>query len=322
MKVMVNWLVIGIGDITTKSVIPAIRSSARSELYGVVSRNPEKGKRYAERVWTDLSAALQDPAIDAVYVATPVFLHAPQTIAALRAGKHVLCEKPVALNYAQATEMVRTAEETGRTLGIAYYRRLYPKLQRARQLIAEGVIGRPLLAEASCQEWFNAEDGLRTWFLDPKMAGGGPLYDIGSHRIDAFNFLFGKPVRACGQLANVVHDRPVEDCATVLIEYENGVRGVVDVRWNSHVPRDGFHIIGTDGELELTPLNGPMLVQPGGIEHLPCAPNTHLPCLENFVSAVLDGAELVASGESSIWTDWVTEQVMRMESGARRRYLE
>ncbi len=319
---MVNWLVIGIGDITKKRVIPAIEAESRSHLYGVVSRDPAKGKQYAGRVWQDLTEALRDPAIDAVYVATPVALHAPQTIESLRAGKHVLCEKPVALNYNEAAEMTRVARETGKTLGIAYYRRMYPKLRRARQLIAEGAIGRPLLAEASCQEWFNAEDGQRLWFLDPAMAGGGPLYDIGSHRIDALNFLFGKPVRACGQLANVVHDRPVEDCATVLIEYENGVRGVVDVRWNSHVPRDGFRITGIDGVIDLSPLNGPELTHPGGTEHLPCHANTHLPCIANFVGAVLDGTELVASAESSIWTDWITEQVMRAEAGKQHRYLK
>src|SRR5438046_5618380 len=89
-----NWLVIGIGDITTKRVIPAIEAEPRSVLYGVVSRDRAKGERYAGRVWTDLASALSDPGVDAVYVATPVFLHAPQTIGALRAGQHVLCEKP------------------------------------------------------------------------------------------------------------------------------------------------------------------------------------------------------------------------------------
>src|SRR5213075_3047447 len=93
-KRMLNWVVVGIGDITTKRVIPAIEAEPRSALYGVVSRDRSKGDRYSTRVWTDLDTALSDPSIDAVYVATPVFLHAPQTIAAMRSGKHVLCEKP------------------------------------------------------------------------------------------------------------------------------------------------------------------------------------------------------------------------------------
>ena len=105
-----NWLVVGIGDITTKRVIPAIESEPRSNLYGVVSRDPDraaavlgKGQSYAGRIWNNLAEALCEEAIDAVYVATPVFLHAPQTIASLRAGKHVLCEKPVAMNTFSAT---------------------------------------------------------------------------------------------------------------------------------------------------------------------------------------------------------------------------
>jgi predicted dehydrogenase len=187
---------------------------------------------------------------------------------------------------------------------------MYPKLQRAKQLLAEGAIGRPVLAEINCHDWFNDEDGTRGWLLDPRLAGGGPIYDIGSHRIDVLNFLFGRPVRVTAQLSNVVHSAPVEDNATVLIEYESGARGVVDVRWHSRVSRDEFRIAGTDGEMELSPLNGPLLIYPGGREELPPHANLHYPCVDNFVNAVLDGAPLVADAESAVWTDWVTEQAL------------
>src|SRR5215469_2467636 len=121
---MLNWLVIGIGDITTKRVIPAILEEPRSRLYGIVTRDPAKAAPYRAKVWTDLDQALTDPEIDAVYVATPVALHAPQTIASLEAGKHVLCEKPIALDHAEARTMVEAAAQACRTLGIAYYRRM------------------------------------------------------------------------------------------------------------------------------------------------------------------------------------------------------
>ena len=305
-----NWLVVGIGDITTRRVIPALQAEPRSNLYGVVSRDRAKGAQYSDRVWTDLAEALRDRSIDAVYVATPVFLHAPQSIAALQAGKHVLCEKPVAMNYPDAARMVSVAEETGRTLGIAYYRRMYLKVQRARELLEQGAIGRPVLAEINCHDWFQTKDGHRSWLVDPKQSGGGPLYDIASHRIDVLNFLFGKPARVSGHLSNVVRGLAVEDSATVMIDYENGVRGIVDVRWHSHTPRDEFRIIGVDGEMVLTPLSGPKLSYPGAREDLPAHSNLHYPCVENFVAAVLDGAHLYASGESSIWTDWVTERAL------------
>jgi 1,5-anhydro-D-fructose reductase (1,5-anhydro-D-mannitol-forming) len=307
---MLNWLVIGIGDITTKRVIPAIEAEPRSRLYGIVTRDPAKAASYPSKVWSDLGEALTDPAIEAVYVATPVSLHAPQTIASLRAGKHVLCEKPVALDYAQACEMVEAAQQANRTLGIAYYRRMYPKIQRAKELIEQGAIGQPVLAELTNHYWYDAS-GHGPWRLEPEMSGGGPLYDIASHRIDVLNFLFGRPVKASAHLANAVHQYGVEDCATLLVEYENRARGMVDVRWHSRVVRDECRIIGTTGEIDMTPLNGPLLRHPGGEENLPAHANLHYPCVENFVSAVLDGAHLYSSGASSIWTDWVTEQSKR-----------
>src|ERR1700675_3335026 len=137
---MLNWIVIGIGDIAIRRVIPAIQADPRSRLYGLLTRNPQKAASYRAKLWPSLDQALSDPAVDAVYVATPVFLHAPQTIQSLRAGKHVLCEKPMALNEGEAHSMLRAAEESGRILGVAYYRRMYPKLQRAKQLLDAGAI--------------------------------------------------------------------------------------------------------------------------------------------------------------------------------------
>src|SRR4051794_31712398 len=115
---MVNWLVIGIGDITRKRVIPAIQAERRSTLHGLVTRNPDKAAAYpGTRVWTALETALGDPNVNAVYVASPVVLHREQTLASLRAGRDVLCEKPVGMNHAEAISMAEAAEATGRMLG-------------------------------------------------------------------------------------------------------------------------------------------------------------------------------------------------------------
>jgi predicted dehydrogenase len=213
------------------------------------------------------------------------------------------------MDYAEARTMVEAAKAAGRALGIAYYRRTYPAVHRAKELLASGAIGRPVLAEISAHDWFNAEDGKRLWLVDPQMAGGGPLFDIGSHRIDLLNFIFGEPRAVTGQLSTVIHQRPVEDSATVLIEYPGGVRGVVDVRRHCRVGRDEFRITGSDGVIHLSPLNEGRLVCNGRAEHHPPHANLHYPCVANFVDHVLDGAPLLASGESSAWTDWVTEQV-------------
>lgn len=307
---MLNWIVIGIGDIAIRRVIPAIQAEPRSRLYGLVTRDPAKATPYGVRGWATLDEALADEAVNAVYVGTPVFLHAPQTIQSLRAGKHVICEKPMAMNEAEARAILQVADESGKTLGVAYYRRSYPKVQRAKQLLAAGVIGKPVLAELTCHSWFDGT-GSRSWLVDPAKAGGGPLYDIASHRIDVLNFLFGQPLRVSGQLSNVVHHYAVEDNATVMIEYSGGIRGIVDVRWHSKVSRDECRIRGTDGEMELSPLNGPDLVYPGGHDNLPAHANLHYPMLENFVDAVEDKAPLLASGASSFWTDWVTERARK-----------
>jgi predicted dehydrogenase len=310
---MLNWLVVGIGDITRKRVLPAILAEPRSRLYALLTRDPRKAEAYPGAVaFTDLGEALRDPEIDAVYVASPVAMHAKQTIASLRAGKHVLCEKPGALDFAQAESMAAVARESGRLLGIAYYRRLYPKLMRARQLIAEGAIGQPVLVEANYHGWLESPE--RGWLKDPALAGGGPLYDVGSHRIDAYNFLFGKPLRATGLLSNALHALAVEDSATTLIEYAGGVHAVVDVRWNSRIQRDQFRVVGVEGEISLDPLNGPtlrLLSSDGKLteEQLPAHANVHYPVVENFVSAVLDGTLVACPIDEAIWTDWVMQQV-------------
>jgi len=150
---MLTWLVIGIGDITVRRVIPAILSEKRSRLVGLVTRDPDKAAKYGVPGFTNLAAALRESNANTVYVGTPVALHATQTMDALEAGKDVLCEKPVAMNYAQAAAMQKVSEETGRVFGVAYYRRLYGKVQRAKALLDSGAIGRPVMAEATSHDW-------------------------------------------------------------------------------------------------------------------------------------------------------------------------
>jgi predicted dehydrogenase len=316
----VNWVVAGIGDIARKRVIPAIQAEPRSTLYGFITRDAAKAQVFpGARTWATIEEAVADPAVDAVYIALPVALHANATITALRAGKHVLCEKPMAFNFTQAEQMVAAGRASGRMFGVSYYRRLYPKLIRARQLVKESAIGRPLLAEANCHSWLEIEG--REWLSDPALAGGGPLYDIASHRIDAMNFLFGKVERACGLRSNTVHRMGVEDSATVLMGLPGGVHAMIDVRWNSHVARDQFRIIGEDGEISLDPLNSPELRlttrEESCVENFAPHANLHYPIVDNFVDAVLanDPGRLACPAEQGAWVDWTIEQVVRSQAG-------
>jgi 1,5-anhydro-D-fructose reductase (1,5-anhydro-D-mannitol-forming) len=168
-----------------------------------------------------------------------------------------------------------------------------------------------VLAEANHHGWLEIDE--RGWLRDPALAGGGPLYDKGSHRIDAFNFLFGTPLRATGLRSNAVHQLAVEDSTTALIEYAGGILGVVDVRWNSRIVRDQFRIVGTDGELNLDPLNEPgmRIINASGSreESWPTHPNVHYPIVHDFANAVLDGTALACPGNEAIQVDWVTERV-------------
>jgi 1,5-anhydro-D-fructose reductase (1,5-anhydro-D-mannitol-forming) len=210
--------------------------------------------------------------------------------------------------------MAACAEGSGQLLGVAYFRRLYPKVLRARRLLAEGAIGRPTFAFACYHGWLESDE--RAWLKDPALAGGGPFFDVASHRIDLLNFLLGAPLCASGLLSNALHQIPVEDSGTSLIGYGGGIHAVVDARWNSHVSRDEFRIVGVDGELNLTPLNGASLkVIPAAgevrEESLPTHANVHYPLIENFVTAVLEGGALACPIREAIQTDWVTERVFR-----------
>ena len=307
----IRWIVIGVGDITRKRVLPAILAEPRSTLVGIVTRYPAKAEPYDVPCWTSLDVALAAQECDAVYVASPVVLHAPQTIASLNAGRHVLCEKPMAMNFDEALSMQRIADKAGRILGIAYYRRMYPQVSRAMELIRQNAIGKPVFAEATSHYWFcpgPADE--RSWFVDPAMAGRGPLFDIASHRIDLMNYLFGDPLRATANISNAVHQYAVEDNATIMVEYGSGIRGVIDVRWHSRVLRDEFRIRGTDGEIDMTPLNSGVLVYPGGREELPPHENLHYPCVADFVSAVLAGTEPRSSGATALATARITEEAI------------
>jgi 1,5-anhydro-D-fructose reductase (1,5-anhydro-D-mannitol-forming) len=312
---MVGWAVVGVGDITSKRVLPAIADEPRSRLRAVVTRNPERTRAVceqfrAERVCTTLEEALADPQVTAVYVATPVALHYPQTMAALAAGKHVLCEKPTALKLEHVENMIATAKAAERHFGVSFYRRLYPALGRARELMRDGVIGQPTLVWVTCHGWMNdLATSHRAWLFDPAQSGGGPLMDVGSHRIDLLNYLFGEPTLAGAAISRQTQNTPgfqVEDNATLTIDYRGEfgpVRAVVDVRWNSHIARDDFRIFGTDGDIDITPLNDGCIRCAGKQESLPNDSNFHRPLLRHFADVLEDGAALICSGEEAILTD-------------------
>jgi predicted dehydrogenase len=176
---------------------------------------------------------------------------------------------------------------------------------------SSGAIGRPVFAAATAHDWYNPLVTDRAWLADPAQSGGGPLRDIACHRIDLMNYFFGAPSRVSAHLSTLVQPLQVEDNATLMIEYESGVRAIIDARWHSRIPRDEFRIRGTEGELDLTPLNGPELVYPGGVESVPAPQNLHYPCIEDFVSAVLENRPPLSTGATAMATERLMEAATR-----------
>jgi len=237
----VKFGLIGCGDIARKRIAPALRDLPNCELLAVSRANfalaESFAKEFGARRWyRDWQELLTDEEIDAVCIATPVHLHMEQAIAAARAGKHVLCEKPMALSVAECNQMIAACAESKVRLGIAYYRHFYPAVERVRTILNSGEIGTAIVAQMNAFEWFDPEPSHpRRWLLQKELSGGGPMFDFGCHRIEVLLALFGDVKEVRGLSANVLFDREVEDTASALLQFENGPQAVLTV---SHAARE------------------------------------------------------------------------------------
>src|SRR6185369_12169814 len=213
----VRWGLIGCGDISRRRVAPALRDSTLCELVAVSRARSELADSFARefgaRRWSaDWHDFLMDYEIDAIYVATPVHLHAEQTIAAAERGKHVLCEKPMALNVAECDRMIAACRANDVKLGVAYYRHFYPAVRRVKELVDSGELGVPVVAQINAFEWLDPQaSDARSWLIRKELAGGGPMFDFGCHRIAVLLDIFGDVREVKATLANTFFDREVED---------------------------------------------------------------------------------------------------------------
>ena len=302
-----RWGLIGCGDIAQKRVAPALRDAPGSSLLAVARARFELARDFARefgasKTYTDWRDLVADPDIDAVYIATPVDLHAEQSITAAEAGKHVLCEKPMALTAADCDRMIAAGRNSGVKLGIAYYRRFHPVIERVRALIRDGEIGQVVLVQMNAFSRFNPQPGEpRYWLLEKERAGGGPMMDFGCHRIEVFVNLFG-PVEVAAAFADqIFYKRPVEDTSGVFFRLQGGARGVLLVTHATPVPADTVDIWGSEGSLHIADLNA------GGLrvktargerdEELGPHANLHQPLVEDFVAAVRERREPGVTGE-------------------------
>lgn len=321
----VKWGLVGCGDIARKRVAPALKDLPHCELVAVSRARAELAAAFAaefgaRRWYADWRELLADAEVGAVYVATPVHLHAAQTIAAAEAGRHVLCEKPMALDVAECDRMMSACAANGVRLGVAYYRRFYPVVERIGTIIASGEIGRPAVAQLNAFEWFDPEPAHpRRWLVRKELAGGGPMFDFGCHRVEVLLNLFGAARRVNGLVANVLFDREVEDTATALFAFDGGPHAVLTVTHAAREPRDTLDIFGTEGSVRVAALNaGRLHVKTRDGERTESHPphhNLHQPLIDDFARAVLEGRDPVVDGAVGREVSRLVEEIYRKGKG-------
>jgi predicted dehydrogenase len=230
MSVKIKWGVIGSGGIARRRTIPEGIAKARNAQLSVVfdinqQANAEVAKEFAAEQAASIDELL-GTGVDAVYVATPAYVHAEQVQACAEAGKHVLCEKPLGMTVAEAEDMIKLCRQKQVKLGCAFMMRFVAQHLEALHLIEEGRLGRPVYARAQLSCWYPPIEG--AWRQDPATGGGGALIDMGGHCIDLMEMFFGKIKRVSCFINNIVHDYKSEDSAATMLFFENGALGTVD----------------------------------------------------------------------------------------------
>jgi predicted dehydrogenase len=317
-RMAIRWGIIGCGDVARKRVAAAIQNDLNSELVAVCRRDESKLREFADEfgvsvATTSAEEVIESVDVDAVYIATPVNRHCPQTIAAAAAGKHVLVEKPMAMSTAECNDMIAACVQADVRLGVAYYRPFYPVVHRMQELIQSDEIGTVLSVSATTCTPFAidpGEDGY--WRVLPEAGGGGALMDIGSHRLDLFLRMFGAVADVKAQCGTVAAKYQADDVATLALRFESGIHGVLHCCFGSSTDPDEFAILGTKGRLVSRPLNGGELIIERGREqlvehHLP-ASNFNSPLIADFSAAILESRPPSVSGESGRDVNLVIEQ--------------
>ncbi|MBN2451854.1 MAG: Gfo/Idh/MocA family oxidoreductase [Lentisphaeria bacterium] len=225
----VTFAVVGAGGIARRKTIPGmlqadnIRLGAVMDVEGAAEIAAEFG---VPRACTSLDQVLADRDIQAVYIATPVYLHRAQVEACAAAGKHVLCEKPLALTPAETQKAVAACRQAGVFLQEGYMMRFHGAHQAIRGIIAAGRLGRIVSMRAQLSCWYPPIEG--AWRQKPALGGGGALIDMATHLYDLLQVFAGPIRRVVALTGHLVQDYPSEDAATTLLEFANGAQATVD----------------------------------------------------------------------------------------------
>ncbi len=307
----VGWAIISTGRHPDARMAPAINKARNSRLVAVVSRDLERAKAFAarhgaRRAYDSLESALADPEVQAVYIASPNYLHAEQTIAAVRAGKHVLCEKPMALTVEDGRRMVEAARAAGVKLGVAFHCRHHPAHRRAREVVASGGLGEVVYATAC---WSALALGPRPdWWSRPEQVGGGAIMGTGVHVLDLLRFVLGREVV---EVFAYQDSPPIEVTDSILLKFDDSSTAHVVCSRKVAYPNNDLNIYGMGGRVRSmgtigTDLQGALeVVTAAGaatetFEAEDPARALYVGLVEDFARAVLEGGEPAATGEDGL----------------------
>ncbi|WP_312099198.1 Gfo/Idh/MocA family oxidoreductase [Niallia sp.] len=314
----VRWGIIGCGDVTEVKSGPGFQLAEKSKLVAVMRRNGELAKDYAMRhhvpKWYDDAAALiNDPEVDAVYIATPPAFHKEYTLLAAKAGKPVYVEKPMARNYQECLEMMEACKQAEVPLFVAYYRRALPRFLKIKEIINSGVLGEiRFVRTIQYQPALNDE---QQWRVQPELAGGGLFLDLASHTLDILDFLFGPIKEAKGFASNQNGSYQAEDIVTGTYLFESGIHGIGTWCFSAHDHIDENEIVGSKGKLTFATFgNGPITLTTGGeaeewIIENPRHIQQHL--IQLMVDELTGKGTSPSTGISGARTNWVMDQLIK-----------
>ncbi|PFG04205.1 Gfo/Idh/MocA family oxidoreductase [Bacillus sp. es.034] len=319
----VRWGIIGCGDVTEKKSGPAFQKVRNSELVAVMRRTGELAKDYAERhgvaKWYDVADALiNDPDVDAVYIATPPGSHKEYTLMAAAAGKPVYVEKPMARTFDECNEMVAACKKAGVPLYVAYYRRAQERFLKIKELLDQNAIG-DVRFVTSTQYQKTGEDVKDSdhlpWRVQPEIAGGGLFFDLASHTLDILDFLLGPIQEAKGISSNQAGYYEAEDIVTGTYQFQSGVHGVGKWCFTAFEDVDMNEIVGSKGKISFSTF-GDEPVTLATIEgkeqwSFERPEHVHQPLVETIVKELTEGGEWCPStGKTGAQTSRILDAIV------------
>jgi 1,5-anhydro-D-fructose reductase (1,5-anhydro-D-mannitol-forming) len=321
-----GWGIVGLGRIASTQIAPAIAACDNSDLVSVVSRDKARAEEFARQhsaagASDDYLAMLADPAVTAVYIATPNALHAGQVIEAARAGKHVLCDKPLAGTVADAERCVQECRAAGVRLGITFQTRNHDGLAEAAALVRSGGIGTVVIAEVQMSAGRNLPGGWRT---DPALAGLGTLNNIGVHAFDLLRYLLDSEVTEVVALVDREPGYQVDTTALVLLRFASGTLAYINANQSVPNARDDIVLYGTEGRVLGRNLSRPgrdgtlSVITGEGVRETPATSHdAYRRTIEAFADAVLRDHDPSPSGEDGLRSVELTAAIAAAIGGRR-----